>query len=286
MSKSMPARAIGALSGFAPRRLGEWRANLPGNRYSRRVALLKLALPAIGGTLLLMVVAWPRLAPLFDRMRLSAIDLREARELRMVNPRYAGTDRTGRPFIVTAALGRQVPGRDDVVSLEGAHADLKSHSGANIAVGANSGVYQTHAQLLDLFGNVTVEHENGTKFVTASARLDAANNAGEGHEHIEGHGPQGDLSADGFRLIDKGEVIIFTGHVDLKLKAAPQQSSAKTEPAAVPAPVAQAAAQVEATAAPELAEMAAKHAAAKPKAAAHHAAKAPPHHKPATRKTG
>ena len=31
----------------------------------------------------------------------------------MVNPRYAGTDRSNRPFVVTAAIGRQVPDRDD-----------------------------------------------------------------------------------------------------------------------------------------------------------------------------
>lgn len=270
--------------GFAPWRLGDWLTNLPGNRYSRRVALLKLALPAIGGTLLLMVVAWPRIAPLFDRMRFNAIDLREARELRMTNPRYAGTDREGRPFVVTAALGRQVPGRDDVMSLQGPHADLVAHSGAPITVTADSGVYQTRSQLLDMFSHVTVVHANGTRFVTESARLDAANNAGEGHDHVEGHGPQGDLSADGFRLIDKGEITIFTGHAELLLKSASQGAEKPTtEPPTVPPAVAQAAAQVEAKAAPQLAAIPAKHAAAaKPKPAAHHAATgtATAHHKP------
>src|SRR6266481_3404215 len=63
--------------------------------HSRRVALLKRILPAVGLGLLLLVVAWPRLTPLWERMRLAfpAIDLREARELRMINPRYAGNDR-------------------------------------------------------------------------------------------------------------------------------------------------------------------------------------------------
>ncbi len=38
----------------------------------------------------------------------------------MVNPRYAGADRTGRPFVVTAASGRQVPDRQDLMSLRSA----------------------------------------------------------------------------------------------------------------------------------------------------------------------
>src|SRR5258708_9502324 len=171
------------------RPITEWLSNLPGNRHSRRVAMMRLALPAVGIFLLLLVGIWPRVAPLFDRLRFAAIDLREARELRMMNPRYAGTDRSGHPFIITAAIGRQVPGRDDVMALDQPRADLKSHNGANAVVNADSGVYQSNTQFLRLFGPVTATHENGTQIITASARLDAANNAAEGHDPAEGHGP-------------------------------------------------------------------------------------------------
>ena len=60
----------------------------PDNRHSRRVALLKRVLPAIGVALLLLIAVWPRLAPLWERMRLAfpAIDLREARQLEIALP--------------------------------------------------------------------------------------------------------------------------------------------------------------------------------------------------------
>ena len=80
-----------------------------------------------------------------------SIDLREAKELRMVNPRYAGVDRTGRPFVVTAASGRQVPDRQDLMSLRSPRADVKSQGGADIVLTAATGVYQSQGQLLDLF---------------------------------------------------------------------------------------------------------------------------------------
>ncbi|MGH7111915.1 MAG: LPS export ABC transporter periplasmic protein LptC, partial [Stellaceae bacterium] len=75
-----------------------------GDPYSRCVARLKLLLPAVGLALLLLVAAWPRLAALFESVRigLAAIDLREARELKMVDPRYAGLDRQNRPYVLTA----------------------------------------------------------------------------------------------------------------------------------------------------------------------------------------
>ena len=55
------------------------------------------------------MAVWPRIAPWWTACAWPAIDLREARELRMLNPRYAGIDRLERPFVVTAAVGRQVP---------------------------------------------------------------------------------------------------------------------------------------------------------------------------------
>jgi lipopolysaccharide export system protein LptC len=294
--RAISPRAIGGADRVAKRGpFSERSSRVPSNRYSRRVALLKVTLPAIGGSLLLLVVVWPRVAPLFDHFRFQAIDLREARELRMINPRYVGTDRDGRPFVITAAVGRQVPQRDDVMSLDDPVANLQSHSGAKIVVTANTGVYQTQTQYLDLFGNVTVTHENGSTFVTSAARLDAANDAAEGSAPVEGHGPQGDITAQGFKLIDKGDIIIFTGQSNLLLKSAKSDApagAAATPPAGapasgatavgVPAPIAQAAAQIERKAEPK-----AEHRAPAKKAEpAHHVARQPAHPKPAAKKPG
>lgn len=226
----------------------------PGSRHTRRVALLKRVLPAIGLALLLLIAMWPRLAPLWERMRLAfpAIDLREAGELRMLNPRYSGADRLGRPFVVTAAVGRQVPDRQDLVSLEKPRADMKTHGGTEIVATAATGIYQSPVQLLDLFGQVTLVHQNGTRFVTDTARVDVANNAAEGHDPIAGDGPSGDVKADGFRILDRGDTIIFTGKSDMLLKGA-KQGTEKTAPAALPAPVAATASLVAAQAKPLLA---------------------------------
>lgn len=242
----------------------------PENPHSRRVALLKRVLPAIGLALLLLIAMWPRLAPLWDKFRLAfpAIDLREARELRMLNPRYAGTDRTGRPFVVTAAVGRQVPDRQDLVSLEMPRADVKSHSGADIVVTAATGVYQSQAQLLDMFGQVTVLHQNGTRFVTETARVDVANNAAQGSDPVAGHGPSGDIKAAGFRILDKGDKIVFVGRSDLLLKGA-KPAAEKAPPPGLPPGVAATAARVEAAGKPLLAAAVASRPASAMRSAVH-----------------
>jgi len=226
---------------------GRWRAPLLNDRYSRRVSFLKRVLPAIGVTLLLLVAGWPRLAPLLESVRLGfpAIDLREARELRMVNPRYGGLDRYDKPYVVTASIGRQVPDRNDVMALERPKAVMTVHGGASVVLTAATGIYQSQAQLLDLFADVNLIHENGTRFVTQRAHLNLSDNTAEGHDPVEGHGPSGDITAQGFSILSKGETIIFTGESHLLFKGT-KSSSTVAEPPAMPAAVESTVARIEA----------------------------------------
>jgi lipopolysaccharide export system protein LptC len=217
------------------------------DRYSRLVALLKRLLPAIGCGLLLVVALWPRLSPLIDSMRaaVSAIDLREARELKMINPRYAGTDRLNRPYVLTAAVGRQMPNRSDLMSLEKPRAVMIVHGGASIMVTAATAIYQSQPQLLDLFDDVTLTHQNGTRFVTRRAHANLALSTADGDDPIEGHGPQGDVWGQGFRVRDRGDTIYFTGRSHAILKSSAVTKSPPPPPA-LPPTVVEAAAAVEA----------------------------------------
>ena len=45
----------------------------------------------------------------------------------------------------------------------------------------------------------------------------APNGTAEGHEPIEGEGPFGHASGQGFRILEHGDVIIFTGQSHLEL---------------------------------------------------------------------
>jgi lipopolysaccharide export system protein LptC len=220
------------------------------DRYSRRVALLKRLLPVIGVALLALVAIWPRLVPLLESVRFGfpVIDLREAHELRMLNPRYAGVDRENRPYVVTSAIGRQASNRDDLMSLERPRAEMTMHSGALVVVTAATAMYQSQAQLLDLFGNVNLVHENGTRFVTNTAHVDVAADSALGNDPVTGHGPSGDITAQGFRVVDRGNTIVFTGKSNLLLKGTKPSPRPAAAPPTLPAEVAETAAALEAVA--------------------------------------
>jgi lipopolysaccharide export system protein LptC len=191
-----------------------------GRGYSRFVSLTKWVLPTIALGLLLLVGAWPRIQAALESVHFSLprIDLSEARDLRMVSARYSGIDKQNRPFVVTADVARQTPNTDDLISLEGPKADMTTQNGTWLEVTAYTGVYQPQSQLLDLFGDVQLYQDKGNEFHSDSARVDMAAGSAEGQEPVRGHGPFGRIIADGFRILNRGETIFFTGHATLELQ--------------------------------------------------------------------
>jgi lipopolysaccharide export system protein LptC len=195
------------------------RATYPIRHYSRFVAWMKVALPCAAVTLLLLVVVWPRIQSTVERLqKMPRIDLNLARDLRMVNLHYSGTDRHDRPFTVIAEAARQRPGVDDLVELEVPKADMTTQSGTWLALTAYSGIYRPQSQLLDLFGDVELFQDKGNQFRTDSAHIDMSKGSADGSDPIEGHGPFGTIEAEGFRIENQGEVIVFTGKARLFLE--------------------------------------------------------------------
>ena len=241
--------ALPAVSPRPPKPASGWRPR-DADRYSRRVTLLKRVLPVIGVALLALVAIWPQLVPLLESVRFGfpVIDLREAHELRMLNPRYAGVDRENRPYVVTSAIGRQASNRDDLMSLERPRAEMTMHNGALVVVTAATAMYQSQAQLLDLFGDVNLVRDDGTRFVTSTAHVDVAADSAVGTDPVTGHGPSGDITAQGFRVLDKGNTIVFTGKSNLLLKGAKPSAHPAASPPTLPAEVAETAAVLEAAA--------------------------------------
>jgi lipopolysaccharide export system protein LptC len=196
-------------------------------RHTRVVAWLKWLLPMVAAMLLLIVGAWPQIQAGISQLATSLprIDLRAARDLSMVNARYTGLDRHSRPFSVSADIARQTTTKDDLVTLEAPKADLALENGAWVALTALSGLYHTQPQRIDLFGEVNLFHDNGMTFRTESAVVDLAAGTAEGTERVEGHGPSGEVEATGFRILDKGAIVVFTGQSRMLLRGAAEEAN-------------------------------------------------------------
>jgi lipopolysaccharide export system protein LptC len=204
---------------IAPRP-GVLRQPFAGRRYSRFVFLTKLALPAVACALLLLIAAWPRLQGVFETVHLPAprLDLSEARDLHMANARFTGIDRNNRPFTITAVMARQKPDLQGLVTLDKPKGDLTTTAGNWLELSANTGLYEQQPQLLDLFGEVALYQDKGNEFHSTTAHIDMAAGTANGDDPMTGQGPFGNVTADGFRILDRGDTIIFKGHAMLDIE--------------------------------------------------------------------
>jgi len=195
-------------------------------RYSRFVGWAKLVLPLGAGGLLLVLAGWPYLSSGFDRLRLvfPKLDQAQVRDLRMVNPRFSGVDKEKRPFTLTADTARQNPENNDLVGLEVPKADIMTKEGAWVVVTSKTGIYQPDSHFLDMFGDVTMFHDKGYQFHTQQARVDLDSGSAAGDLPTDGVGPAGTINGEGFRILKKGETVLFTGKSKLVMNAATSEA--------------------------------------------------------------
>ncbi|MGB0631732.1 MAG: LPS export ABC transporter periplasmic protein LptC [Alphaproteobacteria bacterium] len=200
------------------------------SRYSRFVTLMKYALPVVAGSVLLLVVVWPELKPRPERFAVGISDLKVNIEggQRVVNARFTGVDSENRPFSVTADAVVQEADGDAGVRLTQPKADVTLASNSWVAIAAPKGTFWRKQEVLSLVGGVDLFHDDGYEFQTEEARIDFRNGAASGDSPVKGQGPFGTVNAEGFRIVDNGDRIIFKGKSRLVIfPAAAKRGDAK-----------------------------------------------------------
>lgn len=188
-----------------------------GTRYTRFVGMMKLVLPVTAGILMIMVVVWPQFRELPTGFRLGPAEIKidESGGQNVVNARFTGTDSRNQPFTVTASALAQESTSSDTATLKNPKADVALQGGAWVVISAPRGSYRRKAQLLELDGGVTLFHDGGYEMRTGSATFRLAQGEAHGDDPVTGHGPLGLLNASGFRILDGGARILFTGKARL-----------------------------------------------------------------------
>ena len=191
----------------------ESRARNHSRFYSRFVSFMKLVLPMLALFVIALVIAWPHLdtTDIGFRIGFAAMQLTDAEDPSMINPRYVGTDNDNQPFSLTADLARNLSGPGTRVELEMPKADITTQDGTWLVLTAENGIYAREAKTLKLDGKVNLFHDQGYEFRTNRAQIDLTAGTASGNDPVEGQGAFGHLTANGFQLTDKGRTIQFHG---------------------------------------------------------------------------
>lgn len=208
-------RAPGA--SISRRRIGSARPRQYAPGHSRFVAMMKLLLPMTAVALITLVVAWPHFKINDERFRIgfTALKAREAENPSMMNARYLGIDDRDRAYSISADMAKSQVGKGDVVELEMPKADITLQDGTWLVLTAETGVYTRETKTLKLTGAVNLFHDSGYEIRTSSADIDLSQSVAVGDKPVEGHGPFGELKAEGFHFVDSGKVITFSGKAKL-----------------------------------------------------------------------
>ncbi|NNE83211.1 MAG: LPS export ABC transporter periplasmic protein LptC [Alphaproteobacteria bacterium] len=184
---------------------------------SRFVGTMKYILPGLAMLLLVVVVAWPEFASDDDRFRIpEAVGPIGTSRPQVLNARVLGVDSQSRPFQITADTSalKNEEGRE-YYFLEQPKADIVLEDGSWVALTAIDGEYEEETKFLYLVGDVNVFHDAGHEFRTPTARFNLEDKSAAGDEAVEGQGPLGTLQAEGFRIFDGGDRVLFTGKSEM-----------------------------------------------------------------------
>ena len=142
--------------------------------------------------------------------------------LRMDNPRFTGTLKDGRAFLITATSATRDLNNADQVFLKNPQLTRGYGSDAPTHVISKDGAYQEEKGSLLLTGDVKIDNGQGYQFASQRALIDTHTGDLVGGAAVEGAGPNnGAIRADSYSVSDKGDRVLFKGRVRTRLT--PQQ---------------------------------------------------------------
>lgn len=223
MVRAAASEAITLIAGW-PRpdpRSDERHASWPADAAPRAVLVRTLRLVFMGAAVLLLaaLVAWPYVASSPDRLRLVAslpqVDL-DGEHDAIFGVTLTGTDRSGRRFALVAEKIRPLDPGNERVALTAPQVDTITRDGRPLRAEARAGTYDQRHEVVALEGAVRFALDRIYHLETERAVLDLESGTAEGMDDVAADGPFGRLTAQGFRIGEGGNLVLFTGSARLK----------------------------------------------------------------------
>ncbi len=201
-------------------------------RYSRLVALMKVALPLGALALIAAIFLSARdqgdLTDIFTPEELAQLGA----GLRLDNPRFAGVTDKGEPFVVRADWALPDSAMPRVIELEEPRGEIELNDGRTIEVAAASGRLDRRRETATLTGGVTLETSDGHRIETERVRVNFEARTANAPGPITAEGPRGSVEAGSMRAAG-GETGLADGQIwfenRVRLVFIPRESAGRAE---------------------------------------------------------
>ncbi|MGE3988174.1 LPS export ABC transporter periplasmic protein LptC [Pseudorhodoplanes sp.] len=188
-------------------------------RHSRRVRILRIAVPAVlllslGGLVLanyLNPARWLRVPTEFGTLVISGS------KITMEAPRLAGFTRDKREYEVTATSASQDTRNPTIVEMKEINGRIDMVDKSRVTLSAVEGVYDTKADLLKLNQEILIISTAGYQGRLTEAQVEVKKGRIVSEKPVQMKMPQGTLDANRMEVTETGAVIRFEGGVVMML---------------------------------------------------------------------
>ena len=194
-------------------------------RHSRFVSILRFSIPLGAIVTIIGLIAYSIIDP-FRSLPMS-IDIGslklEGSVIMMERAELKGFRNSDAPFEVTASKAVQDVKQPQIVNLTDLKSTIAMPDRTDAKISADSGVYDTQKQILNVNGRVVIETRQYTiRMKSATVEFNA--NSVISKEAVNVSAVGGVISADEFSAFDNGSRIVFNGHVRSVFKSTPDSS--------------------------------------------------------------
>lgn len=182
--------------------------------YSRFVRIMKVMLPLIAFSLIVLVVVYSTLRREGGKIAITGTILNDlSNDRQLVKPKLTGTDGRGQPFTVTADSATSAQGKTRSMVFDSVVADVTMQDKSWVQIDATKGLLNGEAKTLDLTDTINIFSDKGYECHTASARYDFGLGLLKGEQPIKCQGPLGLITGQKFEGLRDPGIMRFTGGV-------------------------------------------------------------------------
>ena len=189
-------------------------------RHSRRVRVLKFAVPLLAAAI---AIAFPVYSYLAAPVSIS-VDAEGSAfsngKLVMANPKLNGFTKQKLPYSLTATRATQDVGKQGIIDLEGINAKLPVASDNVVAVNAAHGIYDRDNNTMNLTSDVSVTTTDGLEAKFKSVFLDMGKGSMKTDNPVDVSRGGSRITADSMSVEDNGRLVVFENRVRVNIDPA------------------------------------------------------------------
>ncbi len=131
-------------------------------------------------------------------------------------PTFIGIDKKNQPFKVMADKAIRLKQQPNIFKLEEPTGEINSGE-EKFFLSGDKGIFNKNVDQLQIKGNVKFNDENNMIFTTSEMYFDFKKEVLSGNKKVNGKKNNSVIVSEGFKILDDGEQIFFTGKTKLRL---------------------------------------------------------------------